>query len=177
MKQTKTQHPAQEEKQTRLLFFSQMNIFFRFLFFSSRSLSLIVVVVIDVYLFIYTYISIHRCSVSFFPMIHLFVCMCMYVHNFPCDYFSPFYVVIMVCVLESKQEITLSEFFHISVYKDFFSTSVAAIELFTFSSLSLSSSSSSSWFFFFFFRSLSCCCLMMFYVCKYVRVCVCGILS
>lgn len=171
MKQTKTQHPAQEEKQTRLLFFSQMNIFFRFLFFSSRSLSLIVVVVIDVYLFIYTYISIHRCSVSFFPMIHLFVCMCMYVHNFPCDYFSPFYVVIMVCVLESKQEITLSEFFHISVYKDFFSTSVAAIELFTFSSLSLV-------FIiiilvlFFFFRSLSCCCLMMFYVCKYVRVCV-----
>ena len=123
------------------------------------------------------------------PMIHLFVCM--YVHNFPCDYFSPFYVVIGLCFGKQTRNNTIRVLPYICVQR-FFSTSVAAIELFTFffffffffiifslkqpinvhCDWRVSSSSFSS---FFFSRSLSCCCLMMFYVCKYVRVC--GILS
>ncbi len=103
--------------------------------------------------------------------------MCLYVrYFFPCDYFSPFYVVICtcICIEKSKQQITLSEFFHISVYR-FFSTSVAAIELFT---ISLFGNARQTFivigvFLSFFFSLSFCCCLMMFYVCK----CVCGMLS
>ncbi len=105
-------------------FFSQMNIF---VFFSSRSLSFIVVVVfIDVH-YLYIYISID----GFFllPIICLCVCECMYVSLPSCDYFSS--LCIVICVRMYWKQITLSEFFHISVYRFFF-TSVAAIELFTF---------------------------------------------
>ena len=109
----------------------------------------------------------------------------MYVYYFPCDYFSPLYVVIRMCFGKQIRNYTIRVLPYVCVQRSSsFSLSLLLLLLLSyllfFLCLSLSllilkhptnvhcdwCVSSSS------LRSLSCCCLMMFYVCKYVRACV-----
>ena len=140
-------------------------------FSSSRSLSFIVVVVVVVidvyYLYTYTYLSI---DVHFFPSTlcaRVCVCACMYVYYFPCDYFSPLYVVIRMCFGKQIRNYTIRVLPYVCVQRSSsFSLSLLLLPLLSyllfFLSLSLSPhletpDKRSLWLvcFFFFFSSLS----------------------